>query len=173
MRPSLRLPLATLLSRPHLLAAAFGTAMLAGAFAFQHLGGLRPCDLCILQRWPHLGAAVLGLMAAVSPVRLRSPLGALAGMSLLAGAGIAGFHVGVEAGTFQTSCAVNIPASGTSVEALLAALPAGPVARCDEVAWSFLGLSMAAWNAILSTAVGGVVTSLAVLSLLRRPEPRG
>ena len=31
---------------------------------------------------------------------------------------------------------------------LLEQILAAPVVRCDEIAWSFLGLSMAAWNAI-------------------------
>jgi len=28
------------------------------------------------------------------------------------------------------------------------------VVRCDEVAWSFAGLSMAAWNMVMSLALG-------------------
>ena len=42
-----------------IVAAAGGSALLlAGAFAFQDIGGLAPCQLCLWQRWPH-GAAVL------------------------------------------------------------------------------------------------------------------
>ena len=44
------------------LAAAGSAGLLAGAFAFQHLGGLPPCPMCIWQRWPYV--AVLGLSLA-------------------------------------------------------------------------------------------------------------
>ncbi|MCA3544252.1 MAG: disulfide bond formation protein B, partial [Rhodobacter sp.] len=36
-----------------ILALAGSLALLAGAFAFQYIGGLAPCHLCLLQRWPH------------------------------------------------------------------------------------------------------------------------
>ena len=42
------------------LAASLGSALLlAGAFAFQ-AAGHAPCELCILQRWPHLAAVIVG-----------------------------------------------------------------------------------------------------------------
>ena len=27
--------------------------LLAAVFAMEHIGGLAPCSLCVLQRWPH------------------------------------------------------------------------------------------------------------------------
>jgi disulfide bond formation protein DsbB len=39
--------------------------------------------------------------------------------------------------------------------------------RCDEIAWSMLGLSMAAWNGLVGLAAGGV----AVLAALRQLLP--
>ena len=35
----------------------------------------------------------------------------------------------------------------------MARLQAAPVVRCDEVTWRFLGLSMAAWNALCSAGL--------------------
>ena len=40
-----------------------------------------------------------------------------------------------------------------SIEALRAQLLTAPVARCDEVSFRFLGLSMAGWNGILSLGI--------------------
>jgi disulfide bond formation protein DsbB len=40
-----------------------------------------------------------------------------------------------------------------------------PLVRCDEVQWSFLGISMAGWNAIIS--LGGAAL-IAVLTLRDR-----
>ena len=39
-------------------------ALIAGALGFQYLGGLPPCEMCHWQRWPHIGAALLGLVVA-------------------------------------------------------------------------------------------------------------
>ena len=38
----------------HLLLLLGPAALLGGAFAFQHIGGLHPCEMCIWQRWPHV-----------------------------------------------------------------------------------------------------------------------
>jgi disulfide bond formation protein DsbB len=138
------------------LAAAGGSAaLLLGALAFQYLGGLYPCPLCLWQRWPHLAAVLIGLAALALPGRALPVLGALAA---LATAGIGGFHAGVELGWWQglDSCA-GAGIGGLTGAALLdptANIP--PPVRCDAVAWSFLGLSMAAWNMILSLGLAAL-----------------
>ena len=45
-----------------LLATLGSAALLLGAFAFQHLGGLAPCKLCLWQRWPHAAAIIIGII---------------------------------------------------------------------------------------------------------------
>ena len=58
------------------LLAVFGSgAMLSGAFAFQIVGGMHPCTLCLWQRWPHAAAIVIGLLALVIPGRALPLLG--------------------------------------------------------------------------------------------------
>ena len=54
-----------LFTRPQLtLIATLGSvALLGGAFAFQHVGGLAPCALCLWQRWPHAAAILIGAAA--------------------------------------------------------------------------------------------------------------
>ncbi|MFT7028229.1 MAG: disulfide bond formation protein DsbB [Paracoccaceae bacterium] len=37
-----------------------------------------------------------------------------------------------------------------STDALLDAILAAPVVRCDQVAWQMGGLSMASWNGVIS-----------------------
>lgn len=123
-------------------------ALLLGAFAFQYLGGLEPCHLCLLQRWPHVIAAAIGLLILAWPGRW---LAVLAGLVVLAGAGIAAYHVGVEQHWWPgpTSCTAPAPGTGDA-GALLDQILATPTVLCDSVAWSLLGISMAGWNAILS-----------------------
>lgn len=132
-----------------ILAMAGSLAMLAGAFAFQYIGGLAPCHLCLLQRWPHAAALAIGLLALAIPGRLLPLAGAAAALTT---AGIGIYHTGVErlwwAG--PTSCSAGSIA-GLDVKDLLdPSIVVAPVIRCDEVAWQMLGLSMASWNVVLS-----------------------
>jgi disulfide bond formation protein DsbB len=126
-------------------------ALLAGALAFQYLGGLAPCPLCIDQRWPHAIAIGLGLVLLAWP---RRAFAALAGLAVLVGAGIAAYHVGVEQGWWPgpTTCTAPEPGAMAPGE-LLDQILATPVVLCDEVAWSLWGISMAGWNGILSLGI--------------------
>jgi len=125
--------------------------LLGGALAFQYIGGLAPCHLCILQRWPHGIAIALGLLVLVWP---RPGLAVLAGLVVLVGAGIAGYHVGVEQAWWQgpTTCTAPEPGSLAAGE-LLDQILETPLVLCDQVAWSLWGISMAGWNAILSLGI--------------------
>ncbi len=131
-----------------LLAAGGSAALLGGALLFQYVGGLPPCPMCIWQRWPHLAAIVLGAIALAMPARIWAALGALAAATTAA---IGFFHMGVELQWWQgpTTC-TSAPIGGLSSEQLLDQILNAPVVRCDEVAWSLFGLSMAGWNGLLS-----------------------
>lgn len=139
---------------PAIWAAGLGSAaMLLAALAFQYLGGLAPCQLCIWQRWPHLAAVVFVILWAVTGWKVWLWLGALAAATT---AGIGLFHAGVEQGwwDFISSCTQGSIA-GESGAALLPGSGAevAPPVRCDRIPWDFMGLSMAACNAILSTGL--------------------
>ncbi len=138
------------LNRPTLIVLAAGgsAGLLLAAFAFQHLGGMAPCKLCLWQRWPHAAAIVLGVFALAVPGRLFPLLGMLAA---LGSAVIAGYHTGVERKLWQgpTSCTSG-GTSGVSADELFDQIMAAPLVRCDEVPWEMLGLSMASWNGIVA-----------------------
>lgn len=136
--------------RRRALGAGTGAALLLlGALAFQYLGGLAPCHLCLLQRWPHALAIALALLILVWP---RRELAAIAAVVVLTGAAIAGYHAGVEAGFWAgpATCTAAGSVTGVPTEELLAQILEAPVVRCDDIAWSLAGVSMAGWNAILS-----------------------
>jgi disulfide bond formation protein DsbB len=148
-----------------LLLFAFSTALLGGAFAFEYFGGLAPCVLCWWQRYAHMAVMALAVVAAVAPTRLQSAIVVLAILALLTGAGIAGFHVGVEMHWWQgtAECGSTLAPSG-SIEELRARLMAQPIVRCDEVAWSLFGISMAGYNFLLSLAAA----TYAGMNVMRR-----
>ena len=135
-------------------------AILAAAFAFQLFGGLRPCELCLWQRYPYgvvIGLAGVGLGLTRAGVAQRPLVIVLAvcALVLLIGAGIAVFHVGVEQTWWQglTACTGNLAAT-TTIDDLRQKLLAAPVVRCDEIAWSLFGISMAGYNVLMSGALG-------------------
>lgn len=138
-----------------LLAGLGSAGALIGAFGFQYLGGLAPCQLCLWQRWPHAAAVLVLLMWAATRGRALPLLGALAA---LATAGIGLFHTGVEQGwwEFISSCTQGSIAGISAGDLLDPSKAAPPPVRCDAIPWSFLGLSMAAWNAILSAGLAGL-----------------
>lgn len=132
-----------------LLLAVSGSLVL-GALAFQFWGGLVPCQLCHWQRWAHLGVIAAAALALALPRLL--PLALLA----MLGAGALGlFHAGVEQRWWDGPGCAAPPAAGGD---LLGTLIAAPVVRCDQIPWSFLGLSMAGWNVVISVAaaLGGL-----------------
>ncbi|RDW13988.1 disulfide bond formation protein B [Paracoccus thiocyanatus] len=137
-------------------AGAGSAALLAAALVFQGLG-YAPCELCILQRWPHLAAAIIGgLVWFLGWKRWLAALGLLAA---LGATGLAIYHAGVELQMWQGPQHCSGGVSGLarmSTQDLMAALEKAPVVRCDEVAWSLLGISMAGWNAILSAGLSAL-----------------
>ena len=130
-----------------LIAAAGSLALLAGAFIFQAFG-YAPCELCLLQRWPHLIAILVGGAVYLTRWRQLSWVGALAALTT---ALIGIYHTGIERGFWQgpTTCTSN-GVTGVSAEDLLNQILQAPLIRCNEVAWSLFGLSMASWNAVFS-----------------------
>ncbi len=131
-----------------LLAAAGSAAMLTGAFAFQYIGGMAPCALCLWQRWPHGAAVLLGVAGLAVPL---SPI-ALAGAGAAAATGGIGvYHTGVERGWWEgPSTCTSSGVGGLSPDQLMEQILSAPLVRCDEVPWEMLGLSMASWNAVVS-----------------------
>ncbi len=146
---------------------------LGGAFLGQYGFDLHPCVLCIYQRWPHGVVIALALLAiAISGPRARAALLALAGVALAIGAVIAAYHVGVEQGWWQgiEACTAQIGGAKTLKE-LEAQIMAAQLVRCDEVAWSLFGISMAGYNFLFSAVMAGLALLLAGPQLRARRTP--
>jgi disulfide bond formation protein DsbB len=130
--------------------------LLAGAFGSEYLGGLYPCEMCYWQRWPHEAAVMLAILAYAARKGLaENILLILAALAVIVSGAIGVFHAGVEYGWWQglTQCA-RIPASGGGD--FMKDIMATPLVRCDQPQWTFAGISLAGYNAILSIG-GGVL----------------
>ncbi|MDA1100760.1 MAG: disulfide bond formation protein B [Proteobacteria bacterium] len=129
---------------------------LALAFIGQYGFALQPCILCIYQRWPFAIAATLCLVAFspwVRPAALWLLL--LSALVLAVNAGIAVHHVGVEQYWWIGSEACVGPGAGTpqTLAELRAQIMATPITRCDDVAFSLFGVSMAGYNVLFSAGL--------------------
>ena len=144
--------------------AAIAAATLAGAWFFELVLDIRPCPLCLEQRYAYYLAVPLALLVAFAASRDAPRPVLLAGLALLALAALAnawlgGYHAGVEWKFWQgpTDCSgpiVDLGSAGT----LLQRLDTVKVIRCDEVQWRFLGLSLAGYNVLISLLMAGIAT---------------
>ncbi|WP_395945308.1 disulfide bond formation protein B [Brevundimonas sp.] len=155
-------------------ALAASLAMLGAAHAFERFMGLAPCNLCLKQREVYWGAVAIAVLATgwtiLSGGRRGTPRIAafLLGAVFATGTIVAVFHMGGE-NKWWALPATCVGGGSVDLESLTAlALGTGTgsrVAMCDAVAWSWLGISMAGWNAIVSAA-------LTVFSLLAAKRPK-
>ena len=155
-------------SAARLIALLLPSALLLGALGSQYLGGLHPCEMCYWQRWPHGAAIVLAGLAftAPAPAQRSRMLTLLAAIAIAVSGAIGLYHAGVELGIFEGITTCTAMATGGSTEDLLRQITHAPIIRCDQIQFSFLGLSMAGWNALLS--LGGAAVILWLLAKARR-----
>ena len=155
-----------------LLAALAAGAALAAALAIETWGGLAPCALCLLERWPYRVAIVLALLAVIAPPQLARVLLVLVVLVVLADVALAFVHVGVEAHWWPSplpECAAPRFIGGSIAERL-ANMPAHPAKPCDDPSYLIPGLpvSLAMMNLIFAL-VFAVVLAIFVWRSDRRP----
>lgn len=160
----------TSLAKARALALIVPLALLGGAYGFQYVWAhLWPCDMCWWQRYAHFAALPFALVAVLAGPRLRDGgrvLVWLAALAIFVSGAIGFWHAGVELKLLPglSHCTASI-GGGSPDDLLDAAFNRGMV-LCDDVQWSWLGISMAGWNAIVS-----LLTAFAILWLsLRRTK---
>ncbi len=140
-----------------LMALGVPAALLTGAYLSQYVGGLHPCEMCYWQRWPHFAAVALAALAFLfaAPSRNARLLTALAAIAIAVSGAIGVFHAGVEYGWWEglTRCAGSGPMTLDEIMNV-------PLVRCDDVQFSFVGVSMAGWNAIISLGSAALIAVL-------------
>ena len=128
-------------------------AMLMFALVSEYIFGYQPCALCIQQRYPHVLIVALCLIIFIRQKKISTIYALnilLIGISVI----LAFYHVGVENNIFvgPESCSPYDLSNNLdkSPEVLLNEILSKPMISCNLVSWSFLNLSMASWNLILS-----------------------
>lgn len=159
MRP-MRIP-------PEFLAMALGgfsLALILGALGFEYIGGYRPCEMCMWQRWPHYAAILVGLGGGLA-VRSgaagasAAPVFAKTAMLLIAISGLIGvYHAGVEWHVWA-----GPPACTGAAFKVMGPLDLDAhVVMCDVAAWRLFGISMAGYNALFSLGAAGFAAILSM-----------
>ena len=153
---------------------AVAAATLAGAWYFQLVLDIRPCPLCLEQRYAYYLAIPLGVLVALAATKDAPRAVLLAGLVILAlaafGNAVLGtYHAGVEWKFWQgpTDCTGPIGNLGSAGD-LLARLDTVKVIRCDEVQWRFLGLSLAGYNVLISLLMAAIA-AWGIVMVRRKP----
>jgi disulfide bond formation protein DsbB len=147
------------------------TAVILLALTFEYVGRYEPCPLCLQQRYAYYAAMPALFLALVLVAAQRTGLAALiflaVALGFLVNAGLGTYHAGVEwkfwAG--PDTCIATPKSLSTGAGGLLKQLEKIRVARCDEAPWTFIGLSFAGWNVVISLllAAGAVAAALKAL----------
>jgi disulfide bond formation protein DsbB len=124
------------------------------ALAIEHIGGIRPCPLCLDQRIAYYAAIPLAGLAAFlgerAPFWSRLLLAVVA-LAFFVNAGLGIYHSGIEWGFWPgpDACSGMAPLA-TTPDALIESLNKPSVVRCDAAALRILGISLAGYSALLS-----------------------
>ncbi|GAB3189629.1 hypothetical protein GCM10027292_21740 [Hydrogenophaga aquatica] len=146
--------------------AALCTGLLAFGLYLQHVVGLEPCPMCIVQRYALLAVALFSLLGAFVPGRAAAVV--LAALTLL----MSGFGAFVAAR--QSWLQWNPPEVLTCGRDFYGMIESFPLKRavpmifrgsgdCTAIDWTFLGLTIANWSFLNFLLLG----ALALLLLLR------
>jgi disulfide bond formation protein DsbB len=148
---------------------AASTVILGAALLSQHWGGLAPCELCLLQRWPWGVAITISLVTMLVGGRAALPwVALLLGFVFAASVVFAFYHLGVEQKWFAgpSACTANATGAMTLEQMKQQILGTAPV-MCDRVQWSLFGVSLAGWNLLASL----IMTAICLVAFLRGRRP--
>ena len=159
------------LQRWMLLTALASIGMLVFGFYLQHVVGLNPCPMCIVQRYALIGVVVLGLIG----WRLQGKGLALTALVLALDAGFGGFTAARQ--SWLQWYPPEIVTCGRDFYGMVENFPlnrAIPMifkgsGDCTKIDWTFLGGSIANWSFVVFVVFGLMGLWVAFKSLKPRP----
>ncbi len=136
-------------------------ALVLGALGFQYFAHFPPCEMCHWQRWPLIAAAIVGIGGSLAMKGDPRWLAWLTILLVATSGAIGAYQAGVEWHWWQG------PSACTGARVIfngLGNLNEPGAVRCDVAAWRLFGISLAGYNALIST--GSAV--IGAVMLLRR-----
>ena len=127
------------------------------AYFIQYILGYKPCNLCLIERIPYLASIILISLIFILN-RFKKIIAGIVLLFFIFGAIISFYHVGIEQEFFKESFVCNLDSAkeALSAEQLLKQLENAPIS-CKDVAFRFLGLSLATINTIISILLSGIM----------------
>lgn len=128
-------------------------AVAATAYIMENYFKIPACPMCHYERNVFIAAGVFALLSLIFLPSRFHPYALLGlGSIFVGGILLAGYHVAIQHHwvSLPAFCSSNDFTSFDSVESLREQLLKTPFVRCDQVTWSLFGLSLAAYNTILS-----------------------
>lgn len=132
-------------------------SLLGFGLYLQHVVGLEPCPMCIMQRYAFVGIAVVALVAGIHGPRRG---GTIVYGLLIALLAVAGGSVAARQSWIQRS-PPDISECGPGLEYMLDSFGLAQslpmifrgAGDCSVIDWTFLGLTIANWSLVSFTAV--------------------
>ena len=124
--------------------------VLISAYFVEYILGYKPCNLCLIERLPYFFAIIIILLC-LTINKFYKIVFILLTITFAVGTILSFYHFGIEQGFFKESlvCAANNEINSLSKEDLIKELQK-KVVSCKDVQFTFLGLSLAIINTIIS-----------------------
>ena len=136
---------------------AFSILSLSIAYFIQYVLGLKPCNLCIIERIPYIAAIILISLIFILN-RYQKIISSLILIFFIFGAVVSFYHFGIEQGFFSESLVCDLGNSQPlNKEYLLNQLKKTEIVSCKDVTFRFLGLSLATINTVISLILSGII----------------
>jgi len=149
------------------LIALFTALLIVAAYGLEYGVGVKPCELCWLQRYAHWTLLAVALIVMVNrKIDPRRGLKMLIGVALV-GIGFAVYHSLVEAHILIAGCSKPIGELASSPAEMIALLADSPMPSCDKP-YQILWLSLPQWNVLAQ----GLVVVFALFNLQRKSAPK-
>ena len=132
--------------------------------------GLQPCELCLKQRHPYYLFILLILFIFFIPILHKIFIYTIVQIGALYGIFYSLWHVGVENKLIMgpSSCSAGLLISESTID-LKKQILKKEVISCEEVIWSFFGISAASLNAILLLFIF-VINALYIYRIWKRKK---
>ena len=128
----------------------FSLTAILFALYYEYIENYPPCELCLYQRFPYYLIIAMTLFFFVFKTNFNI-ISNLIILAVIISLLLSVTHAGVELGWWQikSSCSNNIK-DFNDIEKLRSFLEDVPITKCDQIIWSYKGISMAGYNVIFS-----------------------
>ncbi len=138
----------------------FSIISLSIAYFIQYALDHKPCNLCIIERFPYIAAIILISLTFILN-KYEKMISSIILVFFIFGAIVSFYHFGIEQGFFSESliCELNNNNS-LNKEELLNQLKKAEIISCKDVTFRFLGFSLATINTIISLILSGIMIKI-------------